>query len=113
MEDHTQLYKEATFVGIALVPMWYAVTKFTLATRVLNNNPQAKAMLDVLIAGILFHLTAEESGLNTWYLTNSYAFQHSFSTQFKRDESCALYNNRGSDGSEFGGLFGLQDTPNW
>jgi len=46
-------------------------------------------------------------------LTNSYAFQHSFSTQFKRDESCALYNNRGSDGSEFGGLFGLQAPPNW
>jgi hypothetical protein len=53
MEDHIQLYKEATFVGIALVPMWYAVTKFTLATRVLNNNPQAKAMLGAAAGGLL------------------------------------------------------------
>ena len=86
MNDHSQLYKEAAFVGISLVPMWFVVAQFTLATRVLTDTPHLKAMLDVAVAGALFHMTAEESGLNNYYLTNSYAYQKSFSTEFKRDE---------------------------
>ena len=86
MDDHSLLYKEAAFVGISLVPMWFLVAQFTLATKVLTGSPHLKAMLDVAVAGALFHLTAEESGLNHYYLTNSYAYEKSFSNEFKRDD---------------------------
>jgi NADH:ubiquinone oxidoreductase subunit 4 (subunit M) len=81
--DPTQLYKEAAFVGIALVPMWYLVAQFTTATMVYAASPQMKTMVDVALAGALFHLAAEESGLNHYYLTNSHAYQQSFSREYK------------------------------
>ena len=107
MEDHSQLYKEAAFVGISLVPMWFIVTQFTLATKVLTGAPQLKAMLDVVIAGSLYHLTAEESGLNHYYLTHSYAYQKSFSREFKKDEHCAIDIRLDWGGAGTGSLFGL------
>jgi hypothetical protein len=107
MEDHAQLYKEAAFVGISLVPMWFVVTQFTLATKVLTGSPQLKAMLDVVIAGSLYHLAAEESGLNHYYLTNSYAYQKSFSSEFKKDEHCPIDIRMDWGGVGAGGLFGL------
>jgi hypothetical protein len=110
MEDHSQLYKEAAAVGIALVPMWYAVSLFTTATKVLNNSPQMKAMMDVAVSGFLFHLTAEESGLNVWYLSNSYAYKKSFQSEFKKDEHCALDHTGWGGGNDFGALFGIQGT---
>ena len=81
--DPAQLYKEAASVGIALVPMWFAVTQFTTAVKWMYDNPY-KGAFDVALAGALFHLTAEETGLNTWYLTNSYAHEKSFSSNYKK-----------------------------
>ena len=107
MNDHSQLYKEAAFVGISLVPMWFVVTQFTLATKVLTGSPQLKAMLDVIIAGSLYHLAAEESGLNHYYLTNSYAYQKSFSHEFKKDEHCTIDIRLDWGGAGTGSLFGL------
>ena len=106
-EDHSKLYKEAAFVGISLVPMWFVVAQFTLATRVLSNSPQLKAMLDVAVAGALFHLTAEETGLNHYYLTNSYAYEKSFSHEFKKDEHCAVDIRLDWGGVGAGSIFGL------
>jgi hypothetical protein len=100
------LYKEAAFVGIALVPMWFAVSQFTLATRVLTGSPQVKTMLDVMIAGALFHLTAEETGLNHYYLTHSYAYEKSFAEEFK-DERCPADIRLDWGGIGAGSLFGL------
>ena len=74
--DHAKLYKEAAFVGIALVPMWILVSKFTTAMQLSSPN---KAALDIMLAGAMFHLTAEETGLNAYYLTNSYAHDRNFS----------------------------------
>ena len=103
--DPTQLYKEAAFVGIALVPMWYLVAQFTTATMVYVGSPQMKTMVDVAIAGALFHLTAEETGLNNYYLTNSFAYQQSFSREYKDDRSGDVgirHDFRGSAGAVFG-----------
>ena len=86
--NHDKLYKEAAFVGIALVPMWYAVAQFTTAVRWFPNSSY-KQGFDVLLAGALFHLAAEESGLNAYYLTNSHAYDNSFAAQFK-DEHVPL-----------------------
>jgi hypothetical protein len=86
--SHDKLYKEAAFVGIALVPMWYVVAQFTTAVRWFPNS-EYKQGFDVMLAGALFHLAAEESGLNTFYLTNSYAYDNSFAAQYK-DERLPL-----------------------
>ncbi len=80
--NHDKLYKEAAFVGIALVPMWYAVAQFTTAVKWFPGNT-FKHGFDVFLAGALFHLAAEESGLNTFYLTNSHAYDQSFKAQYK------------------------------
>jgi len=106
MESPAQLYKEAAFVGIALIPMWFAVAQFTIATKVFSSSPQLKTMIDVAVAGALFHLTAEESGLNHYYLTHSHAYQKSFSAEYKKDELCVDI-RADWDGFGTGALFGL------
>lgn len=68
--DEFKLYGEAIAVGAALVPMWFLVSTATTVTRIEFSG---KPMLDVFLSGLLFHLAAEEFGLNTWYLTNSHA----------------------------------------
>jgi hypothetical protein len=73
--DRQQLALEAAVVGIGLVPMWWLVTKATTAMRITGDS---KGFIDVALAGALFHLAAEESGLNTWYLAHSYAAQKAF-----------------------------------
>jgi hypothetical protein len=100
--SHDKLYKEAAIVGVALVPMWYAVARFTAAVQLGGSH---KALIDVALAGALFHLAAEESGLNTYYLTNSYAHEKAFAAEFKENETCV-----GSDVDRLrsvGNVFGL------
>ena len=52
--------------------MWFLTSKATEAVKI---GGTAKPLIDVAVAGFLFHLAAEESGLNAWYLTHSYAAQ--------------------------------------
>lgn len=33
----------------------------------------SKPFLDIFVSGFLFHIAAEETGLNEWYLYNSFA----------------------------------------
>jgi hypothetical protein len=68
--NNKQLYGEAIVVGAALVPVWFAVSKLTTVTRI---NFSGKPALDVFIAGVLFHLIAEETNVNEWFLTQSFA----------------------------------------
>ena len=65
-----QLYKEALAVGVAFVPLLFLVSKTTTA---LMLGGEAKPYIDGALAGFLFHITAEETGVNGWYLTESYA----------------------------------------
>ena len=81
---HGRLYQEAAAVGGALLPVWLAVRSATAATRLGGTY---KEFLDVAISGFLFHILAEESGVNAWYLTNSHA---------ARKEK-HVFNQRGSD----------------
>lgn len=73
--NRSQLYTEAVSVGFALVPVFYVVSRATSALRVDAFTGAFKPTLDLFISGALFHLIAEESGLNEWYLTNSHAAQ--------------------------------------
>ena len=101
---HDELYKEAAFVGISLVPVWFIISQFTTAMRISDKH---KAWIDIALAGSMFHLLAEESGLNTYYLTNSYASKNAFSAKFKDervvDDSLGWIH-------DIGGLFGLEIT---
>jgi hypothetical protein len=101
---HDELYKEAAFVGISLVPVWFVISQFTTAMHISDKH---KAWIDIALAGSIFHLLAEESGLNTYYLTNSYASKKAFSAKFKDEHNV-------DDGlgwiHDIGGLFGLEIT---
>ena len=68
--DRTQLYGEALVVGASIIPVWAAVTQVTTIARI---NFESKPLIDVFLSGFLYHLLAEELGVNTWYLTNSHA----------------------------------------
>ena len=69
-----QLALEAAVVGVGLIPMWMLVRRATTAMNIYGG----KEIIDIALAGAAFHLLAEESGLNTWYLTNGYAAQKAF-----------------------------------
>jgi hypothetical protein len=79
----TQLYGEAIAVGAALVPVWYFISTATTVTRI---DFAGKPVLDIFLSGLLFHLVAEEVGLNTWFLTNSHAAKNLIGTTIRGDE---------------------------
>jgi len=70
--DSGQLVTEAITVGVALVPVFIAVSRLT-AVMDIGRGTEWKALMDTALSGALFHLVAEETGLNAWYLTNSHA----------------------------------------
>jgi len=57
-----QLFVEAFVVGVGLVVVYFAVKMAKLGE-----------LVTVFLAGALFHLIAEFSGVNDWYLDNSVA----------------------------------------
>ena len=85
--DKTQLYGEALVVGAALVPVWLAISMATTAMRL---DFAGKPALDVFVSGFLFHLVAEETGVNTWFLTNSHASKKQFTDTIKGESHNAL-----------------------
>lgn len=56
--------QEALFVGAGNVAAFMIVQKAI---------PKMSPLAQVFLAGVLFHLTAEYSGLNEWYLTHGAA----------------------------------------
>jgi|LauGreSuBDMM15SN_2_FD.fasta_scaffold219643_2 hypothetical protein len=78
----SRLYAEALSVGVLLVPVWWAVMKATAAVKISGD---AKPYVDVAVAGFLFHIAAEESGVNAWYLTHSYAAEKVLFPKQKND----------------------------
>lgn len=56
--------QESLFVGVGNVAAFMIVQKAL---------PNISPLAQVFVAGVLFHLTAEYSGLNEWYLTHGAA----------------------------------------
>ena len=56
--------QEALFVGAGNVAMFMIIQK---------TFPKMSPLTQTFLAGVLFHLTAEYSGLNEWYLTHGAA----------------------------------------
>ncbi len=73
-----QLIAEASVVALGMVPLWWLTSRFTTSMKWFSDS---KPALDVALASFAFHILAEESGVNEWYLTNSYSAQK----VFKRD----------------------------
>jgi len=101
--EHSRLYHEATAVGLLLVPMWWAVSKATTAVKI---GGTVKPFVDVAVAGFLFHLAAEETGVNAWYLTHSYAAQKVLHPR-KRDDllHCVAAHWNSSSLDRYGALY--------
>ncbi len=76
------LYGEALVVGAALVPVFFAVSRATQAAKI---DFVGKEAFDVFLSGFLFHLVAEEFGINEWYLTNSHAAKKLYSSTIDVD----------------------------
>ena len=70
MEYRKQLAIEAATVGAAFVPWSYIVSGLMAKTRL---QPRLQGMVSIFIAGATFHLLAEATGLNEYYLRNSAA----------------------------------------
>jgi hypothetical protein len=67
---------EAVAVGVSLVPV-YMLTARLLDNWSKNWNPENRVLANVAIAGGLFHIICEETGVNNWFLTNSVASRKS------------------------------------
>ena len=67
----TQLVEEAIGVGALLVPV-YAVVRKSIVNLVWKNEA-SREYVAVFLSGALFHVLAEASGLNEWYLTHGNA----------------------------------------
>jgi hypothetical protein len=70
-----ELAKEATEVGVLLVPVYAIVREALNGLRF--KNERNKEYISVFIGGALFHILAEATGVNEWYLTNSRANKQS------------------------------------
>lgn len=69
----TQLVEEAIGVGALLVPV-YAVVRKSIVNLVWRDEA-SRDYVAVFLSGALFHVLAEASGLNEWYLTHGNANQ--------------------------------------
>jgi hypothetical protein len=78
------LAKEATEVGALLVPV-YAVVREALKGLRFKDEVN-KEYLSVFVAGALFHVVAEATGVNEWYLTHGRANRKWLSTTYNADK---------------------------
>jgi len=85
-----ELAKEATEVGVLLLPV-YAVVREGL-NGLKFKNERNKEYFSVFISGALFHILAEATGVNEWYLSNSRANRRRISRNIN-DQSLPISND--------------------
>ena len=59
-----QVMQEAMFVGVSFLPVWFLIQS---ATSFVNIRWQHKDKLDVALSGFVYHLIAENVGINEFY----------------------------------------------
>lgn len=67
---YKQLAIEAISVGALLIPIIFLVSKLVKMTPI---QARFRPGVTIFLAGAFFHLFAEFSGINKWYLENSAA----------------------------------------
>jgi hypothetical protein len=65
--------KEAVTIGAFITPLFAVVRE--LVDEVNFTNERSKDYISVFVAGAMFHIIAEASGVNEWYLNNSAAYR--------------------------------------
>lgn len=63
----TRLAGETLFVGIGLVILFIGILLLTSYIQQLKDNHPYHMVLSAFLAGGLFHLICEWTGLNVWY----------------------------------------------
>ena len=76
-----QLAIEAVSVGAAFVPFQYIVSGLVARSAI---APRYQPWVSIFLAGAGFHLVAEATGLNNWYLHHSAASMRDFAVWAKR-----------------------------
>ena len=82
-EYQQQLAIEAITVGAAFLPWSYLISGFVAKSSI---APQYKGYASIFIAGAGFHLVAELSGLNAWYLKHSAANMKVYNRLSKKEK---------------------------
>lgn len=75
MDDdlRSKLLTEAFIVGAGLLPVYFLTHK--IITAVLPRlSDEAQDYVSIFISGATFHLVAEGTGINDWYLENGHAY---------------------------------------
>jgi hypothetical protein len=91
MDDtNSMLLTEAFVVGAGLVPV-YALTHTITGTLFPRMSAMTQDYFSVFLAGGLFHLLCEHTGINDWYLDNGVAV-------LKRGQSYTLGGMLNDDG---------------
>jgi hypothetical protein len=71
-ELRSRLLTEAFVVGAGLVPV-YAITHAFTGGLFPRMSPMTQDYFSVFLAGSLFHLLCEHTGVNDWYIDNGVA----------------------------------------
>ncbi len=71
-ELRSRLLTEAFVVGAGLVPV-YAITHAFTGGLFPRMSPMTQDYFSVFLAGGVFHLLCEQTGINDWYLDNGVA----------------------------------------
>ena len=79
---------EAVAVGVSIVPV-YMLTAKLLDNWSKNWNPENRVLVNVALAGGLYHIICEETGVNNWFLTNSVASKKSKKKVWKVTQSAS------------------------
>jgi hypothetical protein len=82
------LVQEAIIVGALLVPVYSIVREITSELDV--ESERTKEFLAVFTSGALFHLLAEATGVNEYYLHHSHAYQTFVARQDKQKDGYRL-----------------------
>lgn len=58
---------EAAFVGAFLIVFFYAVRYIDVKRIIPSCTPEQCLMIELFVAGFVFHVVFEYTGLNKWY----------------------------------------------